>query len=123
MKVNVQYLVWYIAGLVSICVFVLFSGKLETYRTYHGDETYWIRSGQWTFQKMFVEKNYSSELWSKEYGRHFGLFGTRTPNVAKLIIGGVLHLFGYTTIPLPITWDWNDSRRISKRAMQFRLQN
>jgi len=26
-----------------------------------------------------------------------------------LIIGGALHLFGYTTIPLPITWDWNES--------------
>lgn len=109
MKVNVQYLVWYVAGLVSICVFFLFSGNLKTYRTYHGDETYWIRSGQWTFQKMFVEKNYSSELWSKEYGRHFGSFGPRTPNAAKLIIGGALHLFGYTTIPLPITWDWNES--------------
>ncbi len=64
MKVNVQYLVWYVAGLVSICVFFLFSGNLKTYRTYHGDETYWIRSGQWTFQKMFVEK-----IIPQSYGR------------------------------------------------------
>jgi len=109
MTINIRYLIWYIAGLVTICVFVLFSGKLESYRTYHGDETYWIRGGQWTFQKMFVEKIYSSELWVEEYRRHFGSFGPATPNAAKLMIGAALYLHGHTTVPLPITWNWSES--------------
>lgn len=37
---------WLVTGMVVLLVLILFSGSLDSYRVYHPDETFWIRSGQ-----------------------------------------------------------------------------
>ncbi|MEJ5346692.1 MAG: phospholipid carrier-dependent glycosyltransferase [Chloroflexus sp.] len=97
---------WLVTGMVVLLVLILFSGSLDSYRVYHPDETFWIRSGQWTFQKMFIERDFSSIQWTKTYTELFSHFGPRNPNLVKIIIGASLYWQGFTDIP-KVSWDWS----------------
>ncbi|MDX1616085.1 MAG: phospholipid carrier-dependent glycosyltransferase, partial [Candidatus Promineifilaceae bacterium] len=58
---------------------------------YHPDEGVWIAVGKESFQRYFIERDWSYESW--EDGR-FGDFGTHNPTIGKYIIGAALFLSG-----------------------------
>ena len=67
---------------------------------YHGDEGRWMASGDYYFQKFFVDRDWSYDTWRDD---RFSSFGTWNPVIGKYIIGASLHLHGlggrYTSLP------------------------
>ncbi|MGB0383592.1 MAG: ArnT family glycosyltransferase [Ardenticatenaceae bacterium] len=57
---------------------------------FHPDESHWISSSDFYFQKFFVEQDWDYETWRDD---HFGEWSTSNPVIGKYLIGASLYLF------------------------------
>ncbi len=83
------------------------------------DELYWIQSGEWSFQRFFVDHDFSSDTWKVEYETLYRTFGPYTPNVGKFFIGGFLHV---NRIPPSSKMCYWDSNAIAIECLGERLK-
>lgn len=92
------------AIVIGIISFAIFSRDLSSYSFYHGDEGFWIETGKWTVQKIFIERDFSKEQW---WTKELRSFGAVNPNFGKLIIGGSLCLNQYCHFSGLPKWDFS----------------
>ena len=58
---------------------------------FHPDESHWMSSSDFYFQKFFVEQDWDYNTWRDD---RFGQWSTSNPVIGKYLIGASLHLFG-----------------------------
>lgn len=108
-QVNRKYssiAIFLLASIISFSIIILATPNLSSYSFYHLDEGFWIESSKYTFQKMFIERDFSKEQWWTQQLRSFGAVN---PNLGKLIFGTALYVNGYREFRGLPKWDFKQS--------------